>query len=191
MPGDEYELMPERKLSSMKKELDDFRKKAQNVDTNTGLPRETVSSLENLNKSIGSLLGLFQTATEELKLEERDQSLISKKLDPLMKKVDILLDQNEKIAKAIVAIADMVREKAESAEEKEETAENESGDESKAASPSVFSLTSAGVLNVQRLVDFLLDFLRGRPGQRRQVTPAAHLHLFSALLAATRESQFV
>jgi len=119
MPGDEYELMPERKLSSMKKELGEFRKRAQSVDADTGLPRETVSSLENLNKSISSLLGLFQTATEELKLEERDEALISKKLDPLMKKVDVLLDQNEKIAKAIVAIADMVRE------EKEETAEEE------------------------------------------------------------------
>lgn len=123
MPGDEYELMPERKLSSMKRELDDFRKKAQNVDVDTGLPRETVSSLENLNKSISSLLGLFQTATEELKLEERDETLISKKLDPLMKKVDVLLDQNEKIAKAIVAIADMVREKGESSGEKEEAEE--------------------------------------------------------------------
>lgn len=111
MPGEEYELMPERKLSGMKRELEDFRKRAENVDVRTGLPRETVSSLENLNRSINSLLGLFKTASEELKLEERDETLISKQLDPIEKKIDILLDQNEKIAKAIIAIADMIREK--------------------------------------------------------------------------------
>lgn len=123
MPGDEYELMPERKLSGMKKELDELRRHSANVDPKTGLPRDTVSSIENLNRSISSLLGLFKTATEELKLEERDEALISKKLDPLMKKIDILLEQNEKIAKAIVAIADMVREKTEGIERQEEEIE--------------------------------------------------------------------
>jgi replicative superfamily II helicase len=111
MPGEEYELMPERKLSSMKRELDDFRRKSENIDTKTGLPRETASSLENLNRSINSLLGMFKTATEELKLEERDEELISKQLDPIDKKIETLLDQNEKIAKAIIAIADMIKEK--------------------------------------------------------------------------------
>jgi hypothetical protein len=120
MPGDEYELMPERKLSSMKRELGDFRKKAENIDPKSGLPRETISSLDNLNKSISSLLSLFHTATEELKLEERDEALVSKQLDPIAKKIDLLLDQNEKIAKAIVAIADMIKEREGFAEEEAE-----------------------------------------------------------------------
>jgi hypothetical protein len=111
MPGEEYELMPERKLSSMKRELDDFRRKSENVDPKTGLPRETASSLDNLNRSINSLLTMFKTATEELKLEERDEELISKQLEPIDRKIETMLDQNEKIAKAIVAIADMIREK--------------------------------------------------------------------------------
>ena len=48
---------------------------------------------------------------KELKLEERDEAVVSKQLDPIAKKIDLLLDQNEKIAKAIVAIADMIKEK--------------------------------------------------------------------------------
>jgi hypothetical protein len=125
MPSDEYELMPERKLSSMKKELEDFRKRAENVDVKSGLPKDTVSSLENLNTSINSLLGLFKTATEELKLEERDEALVSKQLDPIAKKIDILLDQNEKIAKAIIAIADMVKESGEQHNEEEKNFEEQ------------------------------------------------------------------
>lgn len=120
MTAEDYELMPERKLSSMKKELETFKKHAEMLDPKTGLPKQTISSIENLNKSISSLLGLFKTATEELKLEERDEALISKQMNPLMKKIDILLEQNEKIAKAIVAIADMIREKTGAIEEKEE-----------------------------------------------------------------------
>lgn len=120
MVRDEYELMPGKRLSSMKKELEELRRHAKNIDPKTGLPKETNTSIENLNKSINSLLGLFQTATEELKLEERDEALISKQMTPLMKKIDTLLEQNEKIAKGIIAIADMVREKTERIEEKEE-----------------------------------------------------------------------
>jgi hypothetical protein len=125
MPGEEYELMPERKLSNMKKELEEFKKHAANLDPKTGLPKSTVSSIENLNSSISSLLSLFQTATEELKLEERDEALISKQLAPIADKIDTLLEQNEKIAKAIVAIADMVREKTEGIERREEETEEE------------------------------------------------------------------
>ncbi|MBW2992616.1 hypothetical protein KY345_05355 [Candidatus Woesearchaeota archaeon] len=125
MTAEDYELMPERKLSGMKKELEELRRHAASVDPKTGLPKETITSIQNLNSSINSLLTLFKTATEELKLEERDEALISKKMDPLMKKIDTLLDQNEKIAKAIIAIADMVREKTEGIEAKEEKLEEE------------------------------------------------------------------
>jgi len=123
MTAEDYELMPEKKLFNMRQELSELKKKAANVDPSTGLPKQTLSSLENLNRSINSLLGLFQTATEELKLEERDETLVAKQLKPIAEKVDILLDQNEKIAKAIVAIADMVKEKVGVIKEKEDEVE--------------------------------------------------------------------
>ncbi len=75
----------------------------------------TVSSLkesiDNLNNSINSLIKLFKEATEELKMEEHDTDLIDKKISPVMKKIITLEEQNEKIARGIVAVADMLKER--------------------------------------------------------------------------------
>jgi len=42
--------------------------------------------------------------------EEKEEIFLAEKIKPLSEKVDKLLDQNEKIAKALVAIADMIEE---------------------------------------------------------------------------------
>ena len=56
------------------------------------------------------MMGLFKMAGEELKLDEKKKEVVSEKIDPLLKKIDVLLEQNQKIAKGIVAVADLVKE---------------------------------------------------------------------------------
>ncbi len=111
MDNDEYELMPHKALAGMKKELAELRTHAASIEPKTGLPKETSTSIDNLTKSINSMMGLFKKASEEMKLEERDEQLLGKQIKPLMEKIDMLLDQNKKIAKGIVAVADLVKEK--------------------------------------------------------------------------------
>lgn len=110
MINDEYELMPHKSLEGMKKELEELRRHASNIEPKTGLPKETSSSITSLTKSINSLMDLFKKASAEMKLEDRDEQLLSKQIKPLMEKVDTLLEQNSKIAKGIIAVADMVKE---------------------------------------------------------------------------------
>ncbi len=68
-------------------------------------------SIDNLNNSINSLMKLFKEATEQLKMEEHDSEVVDKKISPVMQKITTLEEQNEKIARGIVAVADMLKER--------------------------------------------------------------------------------
>jgi hypothetical protein len=43
-----------------------------------------------------------------MKIEEREAETVGKKMDPMFSKIDMILDQNQKIARGIVAVADMM-----------------------------------------------------------------------------------
>jgi len=124
MINDEYELMPQKALEGMKKELEELRKHTSNIEPKTGLPKETATSIDKLSTSINQLMDLFKKASEELKLEENEEKILGKQIQPLIEKIDMLLDQNKKIAKGIVAIADMIKEQLPQMEKKLEEEEN-------------------------------------------------------------------
>ncbi len=67
-------------------------------------------SIDDLNNSINYLVGIFKGAAEEIKTEPQELE-VDKKISPLMKKISILEEQNEKIARGIVAVADMLKER--------------------------------------------------------------------------------
>ena len=105
--GEEYELVPRSKVQDLQKQLEVL-KKSPLAATPSG--NELTQSMNKLSVHLESLLGLFKEASEEMKKEERDSESVVKKLDPLMEKLDMVVEQNKKIAKAILAISDMVRE---------------------------------------------------------------------------------
>jgi hypothetical protein len=53
---------------------------------------------------------LFRDAADAMKLEEKESDAIGKKISPMLDKLNTLIDQNEKIARGIVGVAEMVRE---------------------------------------------------------------------------------
>lgn len=105
---EEYEIMPHKTIESIKKELDALKKKADSKESTSN--EEFKTSLDNLSSSINGLMGLFKEATEEMKLEEETESELSKKIGPLMDKIDALEQENKAIAKAILSVADLVKE---------------------------------------------------------------------------------
>lgn len=77
------------------------------------LKNEKLSSFDNkedLAKSINSLIKLFAEASEDMKMDTHDAVLVSEKLDKIIERLDKIEIQNEKIAKGIVALADMVED---------------------------------------------------------------------------------
>ena len=104
---EEYELVPEKEVEDLKKDIDEIKK---NPFGSSPSAKELVRAIKDLNDSVNHLIGLFRDAADAMKLEEKESEAIGKKLAPMLQKMDSLIDQNEKIARGIVGVADMVRE---------------------------------------------------------------------------------
>jgi hypothetical protein len=105
--GEEYELVPRNKIQDLQKQIETLKKSPLAAAPSGG---ELVQAMDRLSSHMDSLLNLFKEASEELRKEERDSDSTAKKLDPVIEKLDMVVDQNKKIAKAILTVADMVRE---------------------------------------------------------------------------------
>ena len=94
-------------IEKLKKDIDMLKKK-QGIEE----PKEDHmgENISRLSRSINSLLKVFQEASEELKMDTHDAVLVSEKLDKIIERLDKVEVQNEKIAKGLVAVADMVEE---------------------------------------------------------------------------------
>ena len=66
--------------------------------------------MEKLSDSINTLLSLFKEASSQMHLEEQEASMVAEKIIPIEEKLDQILEQNQKIAEGIVALADLIRE---------------------------------------------------------------------------------
>ena len=67
-------------------------------------------TMGDLSKNMHELVKIFKTASVQMEAEDQEQRIMSKQLGPLMEKIDMLIDQNRKIAKGIVTVADMMAE---------------------------------------------------------------------------------
>jgi len=86
---DEYELLPHEELLRLREELKKLR---------TGKEPSLQDSINKLNRNIEELVSIFQKAARETSDEDFH----------LDKKLEVVLDENRKIAEAIVAVADML-----------------------------------------------------------------------------------
>jgi hypothetical protein len=114
---DEYAIVSKKEFLALKKEIDRLKK---NPLEGSESGEDLQSSIDNLNKSLNVMLEVFKQAAEDMKLEEHEAETVGKQIGPINEKLDTLIDQNQKIAKGIVAVADMVKEKLEEISEKEE-----------------------------------------------------------------------
>ena len=93
-------------------EIDQLKKDVELLKTKQGIPTEIKSddNLARLSVSIDSLIEIFKEANEELKMDTHDAVLVGEKLDKSIDSLDKMEVQNEKIAKGVVAVADMIEE---------------------------------------------------------------------------------
>lgn len=102
MPDDDYDLLPHSELKKIESEINTLK-------TNPGsAPSSMQKSINDLSMSLKSMMNIFNEAKNELRIEDEEKELVSKKIDPILQKLDNLLDQNEKIAEGILSVADMV-----------------------------------------------------------------------------------
>lgn len=105
------EALPFEKLDALKREIESL-KLAKTCSTaakkKTANPENVMESMEKLSETLQNFMQTFEEATEEMKLEEREEELFVKELKPLHDKMDQIVEQNEKIAKGIIAVANML-----------------------------------------------------------------------------------
>jgi hypothetical protein len=119
MPGEgPYEIMPYKEIVKLKKELEELQKKAGEAPS-----RELLKSVDALTKNMDSMLNLFKSAAEEMKLEEAAPSKvdlgpvldkldeISGSFEDLSGKVEETLTENKTIAEGVIAVSDSLNEK--------------------------------------------------------------------------------
>ena len=87
-------------------DVEDLRKEVDMLKRQLGDPSES----KDLVLAIKSLNQIFAEAHEDLKIDTHDAVLVGDKLDRIISRLEKVEIQNEKIAKGIVAVADMIEE---------------------------------------------------------------------------------
>ena len=97
--SDEYELVSRNEIERLHHEVDKIRK---NPFGDTTSSKDLLSAMDKLNKNMSKLVRIFETANDEIVRDYKDQANTTK--------INKVLEQNEKLAKGIVAIADLLKE---------------------------------------------------------------------------------
>ena len=107
---EEYELTPYHELEELKNEIEKL-KHSPLGETPSG--NELLRAVQELNQSVKALTNLFKIAAEQLETGKNHEEDTLHKFDPMVHKINELIDQNKKIAAGIVSVADLVKEKTE------------------------------------------------------------------------------
>ena len=105
MAEEDYDVIPYKDISDLKRELEGMRGKK---DISS---KELYDAVQRLSKTISDMLEVFSAAAEQMKMEEREYELDTKKHEIIISKLDKLIEQNRTIAEGMVAIVDMIKEK--------------------------------------------------------------------------------
>ncbi len=99
MKDEEYELVPREEIEELKHELEKLKK---NPYSDSEKNRNLLDSMDNLTIAINKLVKIFEKAQEEI-LRDYQKNKPTVMLNEI-------LDQNTKIAKGTLAVADMIKQ---------------------------------------------------------------------------------
>lgn len=104
MPEEDWEMIPHKVLAELKDEVHALKERIAQPQ----LDKELVASISDLKSSIKQMQDVFQQALTKIGQEEEEELSLIKMIQELGKKLPDIEKQNEQIAKAMVAIAEMV-----------------------------------------------------------------------------------
>jgi len=96
---DEYELVPHLQVEYLRREVEKIKR---NPFGDTGSSKDLLTTMDQLNRNISRLIAIFETANDEIVRDYKDKAS--------SEKITKVLEQNEKLAKGIVAIVDLLQE---------------------------------------------------------------------------------
>ena len=102
--SEDYDLVPHKKIIELQNEVENIKL---NPLSNIAEGRDMLKSMEKLTESMNELVSLFRGAAEEMKAGKKAETAED---GSLKETIADLIEQNSKIAKGIIAVADMVKE---------------------------------------------------------------------------------
>jgi chromosome segregation ATPase len=104
---EDFEILPKNTVRDLKEQLTELKRETGSKKKNDTAADEGVKRLQ---ESIEELIKMFKIATREMKIDEIRQESVEKGLDPLSKKLDTLIQQNQELAEGLVVVADLVKD---------------------------------------------------------------------------------
>ena len=96
---DEYELVPRNEIDRLQHEVEKIR---HNPFGDSSSSKDLLSAMDKLNTNVSKLVRIFETANDEIVRDYKDSANSAK--------INKVLEQNEKLAQGIVAIAELMKE---------------------------------------------------------------------------------
>jgi len=96
------------KLEALRDEIDLMKSRRPESKSKVPEQKDVTASMEKLTETLNNFMKTFEEATDEMKLEEKEEELFIRELKPLHEKMGIIIEQNEKIGKGIIAVANML-----------------------------------------------------------------------------------
>ncbi len=95
----EYELVPHDQIEFLRGEIERVKR---NPFGDTQSSKDLLTALDHLNRNVSKLVAIFETANDEIVRDYKDKANTEK--------INRVLEQNEKLARGIVVIADLLKE---------------------------------------------------------------------------------
>lgn len=113
MEEEQYQIIPRHELEKLKAEIKSLRASAASTESSTesssATPVENLQiSIESLNRTLKSMQNIFEAAYHDMQMDAHDEPII-RKISKLDKKIDEVMDQNEKIAHAVLTVVDILK----------------------------------------------------------------------------------
>ncbi|MBU0470726.1 MAG: hypothetical protein KKA62_00445 [Nanoarchaeota archaeon] len=102
MAEEEYEILPHKLLSDLKFDVEALKKKLTDPDTKTN---ELILEIESMKDSVHELNTVFEKALEMTKGQD-----LSKLIFDMNQKLEAVVNQNETIARGMIAISDKLED---------------------------------------------------------------------------------
>jgi len=102
-----FEIISSRNLGQMQREVEGL--KEQLNSPGFKITQKFGQSIQTLTDSISELNSIFKTAAEQMKVEEQGGK-IEEKLDPIVNRLNEVIEQNRELAKAVLVVVDMLEE---------------------------------------------------------------------------------
>jgi len=103
--NDDDEIMPLDEVKQLKKEISELKKDKEYAPSSV-----VARSLERLAESLERLFKIFEVAATDIEEERIAEQSFEDKIQPLLKKMEDLEQQNKDIAEGLLALADVVKE---------------------------------------------------------------------------------